>query len=234
MRGRKGREMEDRRCERDEKDGNEGGNESSLKTTQRMILMHQLEQEKDVSQRVVEDTRPVNIKITNSLTAKNLGRNHSRRKAQYQHKTPEHSPKPINKGRKRFLKMRSRTRKTIRKRKHQKSIICHSGRKFVEEDLQISLCCATNELKMIPKQKIITGKEITKFYNNLVPSDFSRISSSPVTFNKAHRFKERFEKSPGPGHYTPQRQQMSSCKSSKSILNRTNPEGCTIQLWPLN
>lgn len=84
---------------------------------------------------------------------------------------------------------------------------------------EIKLCCITNDINVSRKQQPVTPAEMTKFYNELVQSDFTNVTKSPVTFSKEPRFKTPNEDSPGPGYYNPQRKRLSNYSISKTYAD---------------
>ena len=45
--------------------------------------------------------------------------------------------------------------------------------------------------------------EMTKFYNELVDSEFTHNCKNPAIFAKEKRFKHAQDETPGPGYYNP-------------------------------
>lgn len=80
---------------------------------------------------------------------------------------------------------------------------------------EVKLRELTNKVQSKYNEHSKFPNEIMKYYNELVQSDFSQISSSAVTFSKEPRFKENHEVSPGPGYYNPQKKKLSNYTKSQ-------------------
>ena len=80
---------------------------------------------------------------------------------------------------------------------------------------EIKLCWLTNQIRYSHKEEPYTPSDMTRYYNELVQSDFSNITKGAGTFCKEPRFKENSEGLPGPGYYNPQNRKLSNYSKSK-------------------
>ena len=95
---------------------------------------------------------------------------------------------------------------------------------FMKTWTEIKVCCFTNDIKCRNYQEPFTSADMTRFYKDLVQSDFSDIVS-PATFSKEPRFKETYDRLPGPGYYNPKKTKLSNYSKSKiynDILSKTD------------
>ncbi|CAI2372601.1 unnamed protein product [Moneuplotes crassus] len=203
-----------------------------LKNTQDSVPLNQSTEDQFSRSKVIEDFKPVSIQTKNSLAREEIKGNYDEDElVQYDEPTFRLSPrKTIQSASRGSKKKRAKSRKSSQSKRLRQSKLRMSGHRLYNEDAEISLCCETNEVKIKRKQKPITGKGITEFYNHLVDSDFTNISSSPVTFGKASRFNDCKESSPGPGHYNPSRNRVSNYKISKTYSEITKKKGLKKRL----